>query len=204
METSKPRRFLAFGRKATRRSGTSGKHAFSLLRKVCLFFVSHLLQLFGPPGCGKTVIVRAIASETKLPCLIVTPSLLLRKYVGETNLQIRTLFQLARKLSPCILCLDELDGLFRERSSTEHDVTRDLKTEFLQFWDGISSSEDSRILVVGATNRPFDIDPAVLRRMVSSALQLCSCHFLGLRLTMLDHVTSRIPAPIIFRRSATL
>jgi SpoVK/Ycf46/Vps4 family AAA+-type ATPase len=112
------------------------------------------------------MLVKALASAAQLPCLVVTPSVLLRKYVGDTNLQVRALFSLAQKLSPCILCIDELDGLFRERSSTEHDVSRDLKTEFLQWWDGISS--DGRILVVGATNRPFEVDSAVIRRMPQS------------------------------------
>ena len=134
--------------------------------------------LYGPPGCGKGLLVRALASTIHARFLIVSPSVLLRKYVGETNLNVRALFSVARKLSPTVIFVDELDGLFRERGGEDHDVGRDLKTEFLQLWDGIrnhrvyggsgggaSSSSSSSILVIGATNRPFDVDPAFLRRM---------------------------------------
>jgi ATPase family AAA domain-containing protein 1 len=156
-----------------------------------LFEKSHQagVFLYGPPGCGKTLIVKSLAHMVNLPCLVVTPSLLLRKYVGETNLQVRSLFSLASKLAPCILCIDELDGLFRERNENEHEVSRDLKTEFLQWWDGMMSdrpegdvqldtgpgpsTQARRVFVVGATNRPFDVDSAVLRRLPSS-------HFIGL------------------------
>jgi hypothetical protein len=133
--------------------------------------------LYGPPGCGKTLLVKTLAAQARLPCLVVTPSVLLRKYVGETNQQVRTLFSLANKLSPCILCIDELDGLFRERSRDEHEVSRDLKTEFLQFLDGMMTSSTPSttrpILVIGATNRPFDVDSAILRRLAQS-------HYVGL------------------------
>jgi SpoVK/Ycf46/Vps4 family AAA+-type ATPase len=149
--------------------------------------------LYGPPGCGKTLLVKALASTARIPCLVVTPSVLLRKYYGETNAQVRSLFSLAAKLSPCILCIDELDGLFRERSEQEHEVSRDLKTEFLQWVDGMMSKDDAnrQILLVGATNRPFDCDSAVLRRMSQS-------HFVGLpdltaRSVYLKHALRSVP-----------
>ena len=134
--------------------------------------------LYGPPGCGKTTLVRALASTAQARVLCVSPSTLLRKYVGETEQQVRALFSLARKVAPCILFVDEVDGLFRERGAGggggggggggEQDVSRDLKTEFMQLWDGIRTAGaggGEQILVVGATNRPFDVDPGFLRRM---------------------------------------
>ena len=130
--------------------------------------------LYGPPGCGKSMLVRALANTIGARFLVVSPSCLLRKYVGETNLNVRALFTVAAKISPCVIFVDELDGLFRERSGEDHDVSRDLKTEFLQLWDGIRHNHlqgagigatSSSVLVIGATNRPFDVDPAFLRRM---------------------------------------
>ena len=148
------------------------------------------ILLYGPPGCGKSLLIQALSTTARMPCLMITPSTLLRKYVGETNILIRALWKLAEKLSPCIMLLDELDGLFRERRGDEHDVSRESKTEFLQWWDGVSKN-NQEVLVVGATNRPFDVDAAVLRRMPQS-------HFCGLpmataRLETLQSLIQKIP-----------
>jgi len=134
--------------------------------------------LYGPPGTGKTMLVRALANTVNARFLCVTPSTLLRKYVGETNINVRALFTLASKISPCIIFIDEMEGLFRERSGSgsggggdEHEVNRELKTEFMQLWDGVQgSASNNNVLVIGATNRPFDVDSAFLRRMPRSFL----------------------------------
>mmetsp|Transcript_55561 Transcript_55561/g.66803 ORF Transcript_55561/g.66803 Transcript_55561/m.66803 type:complete len:215 (+) Transcript_55561:384-1028(+) len=89
-----------------------------------------------------------------------------------------------------------MDGLFRERSSDEHDWSRDLKTEFMALWDGIVSHENENILIIGATNRPFDVDPAFLRRLSRS-------FFLGLpafptRCELLQRMLEGIPLEMNF------
>jgi len=154
--------------------------------------------LYGPPGCGKSMLVRALAATVGARFLVVSPSCLLRKYVGETNLNVRALFSVAKKISPCVIFVDELDGLFRERGGEDHDVGRDLKTEFLQLWDGIRNhphsgavGSTSSVLVIGASNRPFDVDSAFLRRMPRRV-------FVGLpdhdaRVAVLQSMLQRVP-----------
>jgi len=125
--------------------------------------------LYGPPGCGKSAIARALARQRNLPIVPLMPSSLLRKYVGETSLLTRAVFTLCSKLAPCILFIDECDSLFRNRQDDDNSVDRTLRTEIMQLWDELSRS-DSRVLVIGATNRPQDIDPAIQRRFERSYL----------------------------------
>jgi len=113
-------------------------------------------------------LIKAIAGQTGLPTLLVTPSLLQRKWFGDSPNQVRTLFGLIAALGPCIVVLEELDGIFRTRSQVnENDASRDLKTEFLQWWDGALSNQEAEscVLFVGTTNRPWDVDSAVWRRL---------------------------------------
>lgn len=124
--------------------------------------------LYGPPGTGKTLLAKALAKESGAIFLALSPSSLLSKWLGETEQMARAVFTLARRVAPTIIFIDEIDGLFRERSSSEHEAQKNLKSEFMQLWDGLTTDESANIVVLGATNRPYDIDPAILRRMPRS------------------------------------
>ncbi len=91
-------------------------------------------------------------------------SSLMSKYLGESESLVKGLFAVARYVAPSVVFIDEIDSLLSERSDNEHEASRRVKTEFLVQWDGITSGSDKRVLVMGATNRPFDLDEAALRR----------------------------------------
>lgn len=79
---------------------------------------------------------------------------------------VRTLFAVARHLSPSIIFIDEIDSILTERSESEHEASRRLKTEFLLQFDGVASNPEEKLLVMGATNRPSELDSAAIRRLV--------------------------------------
>ncbi|OMJ28366.1 Protein MSP1 [Smittium culicis] len=139
-------------------SGVLGKHAISGL------------LLFGPPGTGKTMLAKAVAKESGSTVLNIKSSDVYDKYVGEGEKLVKAIFSLAHKLSPCVVFIDEVDALFAARSGDQSTgYKREIINQFMSEWDGLTSSNKnsnkSRVMVLAATNRPFDLDDAILRRL---------------------------------------
>ncbi len=122
--------------------------------------------LYGPPGTGKTMLAKAVATESNATFFSISASSLTSKWVGESSKLVRALFDLANKKAPSVVFIDEIDSMLTKRKSSEHNGGRQLKTEFLVQFDGVRTSErKGHVLIIGATNRPWDLDDAVLRRL---------------------------------------
>ncbi|KAK2972753.1 hypothetical protein RJ640_019401 [Escallonia rubra] len=158
------------------------------MRRPELFTRGNLLRpckgilLFGPPGTGKTLLAKALATEAGANFISITGSSLTSKiwaldgsaivvelrdiWFGDAEKLTKALFSFASKLAPVIIFVDEVDSLLGARGgSFEHEATRRMRNEFMAAWDGLRSRDSQRILILGATNRPFDLDDAVIRRL---------------------------------------
>ncbi|EGX89176.1 mitochondrial AAA ATPase, putative [Cordyceps militaris CM01] len=119
--------------------------------------------LYGPPGTGKTMLAKAVAKESGANMLEISGATINDKWVGESEKLIRAVFTLAKKYSPCVVFIDEADSLLANRSMFSNRPShREHINQFLKEWDGM---EETNAFIMVATNRPFDLDDAVLRRL---------------------------------------
>ncbi|KAG7605945.1 ATPase AAA-type core [Arabidopsis thaliana x Arabidopsis arenosa] len=124
--------------------------------------------LYGPPGTGKTMLAKAIARESEAVFINVKVSNLMSKWFGDAQKLVSAVFSLAYKLQPAIIFIDEVDSFLGQRRSTDNEAMSNMKTEFMALWDGFTTDQNARVMVLAATNRPSELDEAILRRFPQS------------------------------------
>jgi vacuolar protein-sorting-associated protein 4 len=122
------------------------------------------ILFYGPAGCGKTLVAKAVASEVNATFFNVSAANIVSKWLGESERLVMNLFELARKNQPAIIFIDELDSIGISRSGDDVGGERRLKTQLLTELQGLASKEDERITLIGATNLPWELDFALRSR----------------------------------------
>ncbi|HET7488658.1 MAG TPA: ATP-binding protein [Acidimicrobiales bacterium] len=120
------------------------------------------LLLYGPPGCGKTFLARAVAGELRARFFAVGLHEVLDMWLGNSEKNVHAVFETARRNAPCVLFLDEIDALGQKRSNLRHSAGRNVVVQLLTELDGLQS-DNQGVFVLGATNQPWDLDPALRR-----------------------------------------
>ncbi|KAM2672578.1 hypothetical protein EV1_008247 [Malus domestica] len=124
------------------------------------------ILLFGPPGTGKTMLAKAVATEAGANFINISMSSITSEWFGEGEKYVKAVFSLASKIAPSVVFVDEVDSMLGRRENPgEHEAMRKMKNEFMVNWDGLCTKDKERVLVLAATNRPFDLDEAVIRRL---------------------------------------
>ncbi|KAK6154195.1 hypothetical protein DH2020_013834 [Rehmannia glutinosa] len=129
------------------------------------------ILLFGPPGTGKTMLAKAVATDAGANFINISMSSITSKVQFLLDLQfgekyVKAVFSLASKIAPSVVFVDEVDSMLGRRENPgEHEAMRKMKNEFMVNWDGLRTKDKERVLVLAATNRPFDLDEAVIRRL---------------------------------------
>jgi transitional endoplasmic reticulum ATPase len=117
--------------------------------------------LYGPPGCGKTLLAKAVANESDANFYVISGPEIMSKFYGESEARLREIFQKAQETSPSIIFIDEMDAIAPKREEVTGEVERRVVAQLLSLMDGMGSR--GNIIVIGATNRPNAIDPALRR-----------------------------------------
>ena len=119
------------------------------------------ILLYGPPGCGKTLIAKVLASESEANMFLINGPEIMNKYYGETEAKLRDMFKEAKDNSPSIIFIDEIDAIAPKREEAYGDVEKRVVAQLLALMDGLN--DRGNVIVLGATNRPDSIDPALRR-----------------------------------------